>query len=132
MTVYLQHCSNDYRIFSLEVVCHADREHLNCDNIPCMARRTVHAWIAGNKEFGKLVHKFARRIRATPHELRAIRESGEEFWSLRQSETLGAQAVVRWEVTVDLSLLAILRPKVDVSVCVDDGEFVEYTGIGCG
>jgi hypothetical protein len=59
-----------------------------------------------------------------------IRESGEEFWSLRRSETLGAQAVVRWEVTVDLP--AIVRPKVDVSVYVEDSEFMEYTKIGCG
>ena len=42
-----------------------------------MARRTVHAWIARNEEFGKLVHEFARRIGAAPHELRAIWESSE-------------------------------------------------------
>jgi hypothetical protein len=130
MTAYLQHRSNDYRIFSLEVVGHVDREHLNCDDIACTACRTVHAWTVRNEEFGKLVHEFARRIRAAPHELRAIRESGEEFWSPRRGETLGAQVVLRWEVTVDLP--AIVRPKVDVSICVDDGKFVKYTGIGCG
>jgi hypothetical protein len=79
MTAYLQHRSDNYRIFSLEVVGHADREHLNCDDLACTARRTVHARIACNEEFGKLVHEFARRISAAPHELRAIRESCEEF-----------------------------------------------------
>ena len=60
-TAYLQHRSDDYRIFSLEVVGHAHGQHLNCDDLAPMARRTVHAWIARNEEFGKLVHEFARR-----------------------------------------------------------------------
>lgn len=72
MTEHLQHRSNDYWIFNLEVVDHAHGEHLNRDNLACTARRTVHARIARNEEFGKLVHEFARRIGATPHELRAF------------------------------------------------------------
>jgi hypothetical protein len=62
MTAYLQHRSNDYWIFGLEVVGHADQEHLNCDDIPCTVCCTVHAWIACNEEFGKLMHKFVRRM----------------------------------------------------------------------
>jgi hypothetical protein len=112
MTAYLQHRSDDYRIFDLEVVGHAHGEYLNCNDLACTSRRTVHAWIARNEEFGKLVHEFARRIGAAPHELRAIRESSEEFWAPRRGETLGAQVVVRWEVTVELS--AVERPKVGV------------------
>src|SRR6267154_4476250 len=34
----------------------------NCDDLAPTARRTVHAWIARNEEFGKLVHEFARRL----------------------------------------------------------------------
>jgi hypothetical protein len=79
MTAYLQHRSDDYWIFSLDVVGHAHRKHLNCDDLACTPRRTVHAWIARNEEFGKLVHEFACRIGTAPHELRAIRESSEEF-----------------------------------------------------
>jgi hypothetical protein len=90
MTAYLQHRSDDYRIFSLEVVGYAHGDHLNCDDLACTATRTVHAWIARNEEFGKLMHEFARRICATPHELRAIRESGEEFWAPRRGKTLRA------------------------------------------
>ena len=127
MIAYSQHRSDDYRIFSLEVVGHAHGEHLNCDDLACTARRTVHTWIARNKEFGKLVHEFARSISAAPHELRAIRESSEEFWAPGRGETLGAQMVVRWEVTVELS--AIVGPKVDVSVRADDDESVKYTGV---
>ena len=112
MIAYLQHRSDDYRIFSLEVMGYAHREHLNCDNLACTARRTVHAWIAYNEKFGKLVHEFARCIGTAPHELRAIRESSEEFWAPRRRETLGAQVVIRWEVAV--KLLAIVRPKVGV------------------
>jgi len=112
MTAYLQHRSDDYRIFSLEVVGHARGEHLDCDDLACTARRMVHAWIARNEEFGKLVHEFARRIGAAPHELRAFRESSEEFWAPRRGETLGAQLVVRWEVTVELSVF--VRTKVGV------------------
>jgi hypothetical protein len=61
MTAYLQHSSDDYRIFSLDVVGHAHGKHLNCDDLAPTARRTVHTWIAHNEEFGKLVHEFARR-----------------------------------------------------------------------
>jgi hypothetical protein len=103
MTAYLQHCGDDYRIFSLKVVGHTHGEHLNCDDFACTARRTVHSWIARDEEFGKLMHEFARRIGAASHELRAIWESSEEFWAPRRSETLSAQVVVRWEVTVELS-----------------------------
>ena len=103
MTAHLQHRSDDYRIFSLEVVCHAHGEHLNCDDLAPTARRPVHAWITRNEEFGKLVHEFARRIGAALHEPRAIRESSEEFWTPRRGEPFGAQVVVRWEVTVELS-----------------------------
>jgi hypothetical protein len=53
MTAYLQHRSDDYRIFSLEVVSHAHGKHLNGDDLAHTARRTVHAWIARNEEFGK-------------------------------------------------------------------------------
>ena len=86
MTAYLQHRSDDYRIFSLEVVGYAHGEYLNCDDLACTARRTVHAWIARNEELGKLVHEFTRRIGAAPHELRAIRESSEEFWAPRRGD----------------------------------------------
>ena len=126
MIAYLQHRSDDYRIFSLDVVGHAHGEHLNCDDLACTARRTVHAWIARNEEFGKLVHEFARRIGAAPHELRTIRESSEEFGAPRRGETLGMQMVVRWEVTVELS--AIVSQSGCVSVCVDNDGFVKYTG----
>jgi hypothetical protein len=111
MTAYLQHRSDDYRIFSLEVVGRAHEEHLNCDDLACTARRTVHvcAWIAQRG-----IHQARARVRA-PHwrrparaELRAIRESSEEFWAPRRGE----QVVVPWEVTVELS--AIERPEVGV------------------
>ena len=85
MTAYLQHRSDDYRIFSLEVVGHTHGEHLNCDDLTPTARRTVHAWIACNKEFGKFVHGFASRIGDVLHELRAIQESSEEFWARGES-----------------------------------------------
>jgi hypothetical protein len=121
MTAYLQHRCDDYRIFSLEVMGYAHGEHLNCDDLACTARRAVHAWIAHNEEFGKLVHEFAGRTGAASHELRAIRERSKEFWAPGRGETLGAQVVVRWEVTVELS--AIVRPNVGcMSVRVDDDE----------
>lgn len=103
MTAYLQHRSDDYRIFSLEVVGHTHGEHLNCDDLAATASRSVHAWIAHNEEFGKLVHEFTCRIGAAPHKLRALRESSEEFWAPRRGEAFGAQVVVCWEVTVELS-----------------------------
>ncbi len=103
MTAHLQHRSDYYRIFSLEVVRNAHREYLNCDDLACTARRTVHPWIARNEELSKLVHKLARRIGATLHELRAIWKSSKQFRAAGRGETCGAHVVVRRKVAVELS-----------------------------
>jgi len=72
-----QHRSNDYRIFSPEVVSHAHGSTSTATISP--ARRVARYTPARNEEFGKLVHEFAGRISAAMHKLRAIRESSEEF-----------------------------------------------------
>src|SRR6266702_2470750 len=116
-----QHRSHDHRVLRLEIVCHADGEHLHCDDLAIVpaARRAVHAWVARDEELGELVHKFACRSAAAPHEAWTVRERVDKLRPTRRREARRAQVVVRGKVAVELRSCEV--PPTSVWVCVSLG-----------
>jgi hypothetical protein len=99
-----QHRSHDHWVLHLEIVCHADGQYLNREDLATVpaARRAVHARVARDEELSKLVYEFARSVAATAHEAGAVRESGDKLWPTRRREARRAQVVVCRKVAVEL------------------------------
>ena len=97
-----QHDSDgqSHGVLRLEIVRDANRQHLHSDDlalavIATAARCAVHAWIARDEEFRKLMHELAHPIGAALHEVRPVWECVVQFWAARQGEARCAQPVIR-------------------------------------
>jgi hypothetical protein len=83
--MYSQHRSHPHhhRVLCHEVVYDAHGNHFICDNRTsiCTSRSScaVHSRITGNEALDERLHELARRVSATPHEVRAAHEGAEEF-----------------------------------------------------